>query len=96
VIIRPARAVTIRPARAKDLAALIDVITTIQRQEFDIPITLAEQPDLQDIDGHYRHGAGEFWVAERARAAVGTIALMDLGDGVGTLRTIALRADARG
>ena len=56
--------ITIRPAERHDTAALGRLINAIQREEFAIPITLAEQPDLADIEGAYRKGAGEFWVAE--------------------------------
>ena len=39
------------------------LIIGIQAGEFSIPITLDEQPDLFDIDGFYRNGKGDFWVA---------------------------------
>ena len=48
------------PAHASGVASLI---VPIQREEFGIPITLAEQPDLADIRGFYQRGAGNFWVA---------------------------------
>lgn len=32
----------------------------MQRHEFDIPISAAEQPDLLDVAGYYQRGAGVF------------------------------------
>ena len=42
---------------------VVEVILPIQQSEFDIPITLAAQPDLQDIPGFYQQGKGNFWIA---------------------------------
>jgi GNAT superfamily N-acetyltransferase len=39
---------------------------------------------------------GRLWVAERAGATVGTVALTDEGDGVGQLRWFLVSPDARG
>src|SRR6187402_3107981 len=39
------------------------LIVGIQRDEFQMPITLEDQPDLQDIPAFYQQGAGNFWVA---------------------------------
>lgn len=36
---------------------------TIQREEFGIPITAEDQPDLMDTAGFFRSGAGNFWVS---------------------------------
>jgi N-acetylglutamate synthase-like GNAT family acetyltransferase len=88
--------ITIRPAEKHDTGALGQLINAIQREEFAIPITLAEQPDLADIEGAYRNGAGAFWVAEAAGRIVGTIALIDIGDGGGALRKMFVDKDFRG
>ena len=88
--------ITIRPAEKRDTGALGQLINAIQREEFAIPITLAEQPDLADIEGAYRNGAGAFWVAEAASRIVGTIALIDIGDGGGALRKMFVDKDFRG
>lgn len=40
--------------------AVTSVIVPIQREEFRIYITLEDQPDLQDIQNFYQHGAGNF------------------------------------
>ncbi len=63
-----------------------DLILPIQQEEFDIPITYEDQPDLQDIFGFYRHGKGEFWVAVFGPEIVGSIALVDIGNDQAALR----------
>lgn len=86
----------IRPFEARHLRGVRDLIVPIQRQEFEIPITYEEQPDLRDIDGFYRHGHGEFWIAEEGDDVVGSIALLDIGNGQGALRKMFVHADYRG
>ncbi|SES08223.1 N-acetylglutamate synthase, GNAT family [Rhizobium sp. NFR03] len=88
--------VTIRPARAGDEAGIVDLIVPIQSGEFGFSITAADQPDLADIDGFYRQGAGAFWVAEDDGRIVGTIALKDFGDGQGALRKMFVAVSHRG
>jgi N-acetylglutamate synthase-like GNAT family acetyltransferase len=87
------RVVECEPAHADAIAALI---VGIQRDEFGFPITLADQPDLVDIAGFYRTGAGNFWVALDADRVVGTIALKDIGDGRGALRKMFVADSHRG
>lgn len=74
------------------------LISPIQRAEFNIPITLADQPDLYDVPGFYRKGFGDFWVAldEVDGAVVGSIALIDIGNQQSALRKMFVRADRRG
>lgn len=86
----------IRPAAAGETAAILALILPIQREEFGIAITAADQPDLADLDGFYRQGVGQFWVAEAEGAIVGTIALKDLGGGYGALRKMFVGAQWRG
>lgn len=48
------------------------VILPIQSDEFGIPVTLADQPDLLDIPGFYQRGVGKKvskrYISERRRA----------------------------
>jgi len=67
-----------------------------QREEFGLPIALADQPDLEDIPGFYRRGSGDFWVALVGGQAVGTIALLDIGNAQGALRKMLVKAAFRG
>ncbi len=75
------------------------LISSIQ-QEYGIPITLADQPDLNDIPNTYQKGAGNFWVALDDGVVIGTIALIDRSNHSGILRKMfvapAYRGSARG
>ena len=73
-----------------------ELIVSIQRREFDIPITYEQQPDLRDIPGFYQRDAGEFWLARTGERVVGSIALLDIGEGLGALRKMFVAADCRG
>ncbi|HEY2387483.1 MAG TPA: GNAT family N-acetyltransferase [Candidatus Binatia bacterium] len=91
-----AAAVDIVPFAPPHQDGVVAVILPIQRDEFGIPITLADQPDLQDIPGFYRCGAGDFWVAIAAGEVVGTIALLDIGNGEAALRKMFVKPPFRG
>jgi len=86
----------IRQFSPADTQAVVDVILPIQQSEFSIPITLEAQPDLQDIPGFYQRGNGGFWVAECEGVVVGTIALLDIGNGQGALRKMFVAKSHRG
>jgi N-acetylglutamate synthase-like GNAT family acetyltransferase len=80
--------------------SVIDTILPIQRIEFKVPITLADQPDLLDIPGFYQRGAGNFWIALAdgcgTGEVVGTIALRDFGEGRAALRKMFVKGFYRG
>lgn len=75
---------------------VVELILPIQREEFGVAITAADQPDLFDIPGFYQRGAGNFWLALHEGLVVGTIALLDIGGGEGALRKMFVRRDYRG
>lgn len=75
---------------------VIELIVRIQQDEFQIPITAAEQPDLQQIPGFYQKDNGNFWLAISDAGVVGTIALLDIGDHQGALRKMFVHKDHRG
>jgi N-acetylglutamate synthase-like GNAT family acetyltransferase len=75
---------------------VLDLIVPIQREEFAIPITAAEQPDLQQIPAFYQKDNGNFWVAITDTGVVGTIALLDIGDHQGALRKMFVHKNYRG
>ncbi len=87
---------TIRPYQPADSAAVPALILPIQREEFGIPVTLAEQGDLLDIPGFYQQGAGNFWLALANGEVVGSIALRDIGAGQAALRKMFVAAPWRG
>jgi hypothetical protein len=65
-----------RPAFASEVASLI---VQIQHDEFGLPISAADQPDLAIIPDFYQAGDGNFWVAISHGRVVGTVALKDIG-----------------
>jgi GNAT superfamily N-acetyltransferase len=76
--------------------AVIDLILSIQRIEFGVPITLEQQPDLNIIEDFYQKGNGNFWVALYQNKVVGTIALIDIGNRQVALRKMFVDAQYRG
>jgi N-acetylglutamate synthase-like GNAT family acetyltransferase len=88
--------IRILPFAPAQAAGVIALILPIQQQEFGIPVTLQAQPDLLDIPDFYRRGAGNFWVALDADEVVGSIALLDIGNGQAALRKMFVRAEYRG
>jgi len=75
---------------------IIELISSIQRTEFGIDITPAQQPDLKSIPTFYQTGVGNFWVAVDDDRVVGTIALKDIGDGGAALRKMFVAPAWRG
>jgi acetyltransferase (GNAT) family protein len=65
---------------------VLDLIVHIQLEEFNVPITAAEQPDLQQIPEFYQKDNGSFWLAMAGTSVVGTIALLDIHNRQGALR----------
>jgi len=74
---------------------IIDLILNIQNNEAKINLSLLEQPDLMDINSCYIKHGGNFWVAVENGHALGTIGLMNLGNGWGALKKFFVRADCR-
>jgi GNAT superfamily N-acetyltransferase len=75
---------------------VVSLILPIQQAEFDIPISLDAQPDLDDIPGFYQRGDGNFWVALAEGKVVGTVALLDIGNHQAALRKMFVAATRRG
>jgi GNAT superfamily N-acetyltransferase len=75
---------------------IVDLIIPIQQIEFGVPITLADQPDLLDIENNYQATGGNFWAALEDGKVVGTIALIALGDRKGAIRKMFVNKDFRG
>ncbi|PJJ84459.1 GNAT family N-acetyltransferase [Mucilaginibacter auburnensis] len=87
---------TIRPIYNQYTEEVIDLIITIQQHEFNIPITVKDQPDLLDIEANYHAGGGNFWGAFEGEELVGTIALIDIGHNAGTIRKMFIKDGHRG
>jgi N-acetylglutamate synthase-like GNAT family acetyltransferase len=77
-------------------AGVIELILSIQRNEFHISITEADQPDLKQVEEFYMQGNGNFWIALCQNQVVGTIALLDIGNHQVALRKMFVHKDFRG
>ncbi len=86
----------IRCFQQQDQSAVIDLILSIQQQEFGVQISAEDQPDLLEIPAFYQQGNGQFWVAAVADKLVGTLALVDIGDQQVALRKMFVDAAFRG
>jgi DNA-binding MarR family transcriptional regulator/N-acetylglutamate synthase-like GNAT family acetyltransferase len=74
---------------------IIDMILKIQQDEYKLPISIKDQPDLEDIDIFYRK-KGEFWVAVNETGVIGTIGIIDIGNGNAVLRKMFVKKEYRG
>jgi GNAT superfamily N-acetyltransferase len=72
------------------------LILPIQQIEFNVPVTIEEQPDLLDIETNYHQTGGGFWGAKRDAELVGTIGLISIGHHAGTIRKMFVRKEFRG
>ncbi len=88
--------IDILPFEARDREEVVALILPIQREEFGISITAADQPDLEMIRAFYQSGRGGFWVAKAGGAVVGTIGLKDIGGGQAALRKMFVAPAYRG
>ena len=88
--------IVIRSFRPGDEQGVFGVILPIQREEFGVAITAADQPDLAAITDFYQTAKGGFWVADRLGKIVGTISLKDIGNDEAALRKMFVAADVRG
>ncbi|MBU0755372.1 MAG: GNAT family N-acetyltransferase [Planctomycetes bacterium] len=86
----------IRPFCMDDEQQVVDLIVSIQQKEFNIPITAEDQPDLQNIPNYYQKNRGNFWVALHNEDVVGTISLLDIGNGRSALRKMFVHQHYRG
>ena len=87
---------TIPPLFNDSSAQIRDLILPIQQIEFNVPITLAEQPDLLDVEAFYHQTDGGFWGAKAAGELVGTIALLAIGPRAGAVRKMFVKKEYRG
>ena len=63
-----------------------ELILAIQKNEFRLPITKDQQPDLLDIETNYHSGGGNFWGAFIDGKLIGTIGLINCGDNSACIR----------
>lgn len=75
---------------------VVALVSPIQQLEFNVPISVEEQPDLMNISAVFQTGLGNFWVAVLNGEVVGCVGLVDIGDRAVALKKMFVRADARG
>jgi len=74
---------------------VVNLIYKIQA-EFDLPMTVEDQPDVQQISKHYQIGCGNFWAAFHKGLVIGTIGLIDIGNHQAALRKMFVDKNYRG
>ncbi|UFH32549.1 GNAT family N-acetyltransferase [Chryseobacterium sp. C-71] len=88
--------IEIKPIGNPYSEAVIDLILNIQQKEFNVPITIDDQPDLLRIDEFYFATGGNFWGAFINGEIVGTIALVKFDEKAAAIRKMFVKKDFRG
>jgi N-acetylglutamate synthase-like GNAT family acetyltransferase len=86
----------IRTLNNGDCWEAVNLILPIQQIEFNVAVTLEDQPDLLDIEKSYLAGGGGFWGAFKEGQLIGTIALINSGHQTGAIRKMFVRKEYRG
>lgn len=88
--------IVIRPYDHAYQQQVVAFILHIQQEEYQIPITKEDQPDLLTIEDVYQKGNGNFWIALWNGQVVGTISLLHLTDHQVALRKMFVHEAFRG
>ncbi|SEO67950.1 Acetyltransferase (GNAT) family protein [Flavobacterium sp. CF108] len=75
---------------------IVDLILNIQQKEFNVPITIEDQPDLLTINDFYYASGGGFWGAFINEELVGTIALVKFEYNAAAIRKMFVKKEFRG
>ena len=75
---------------------IIDLVLNIQQKEFNVPITIEDQPDLKQIEDFYFEKGGSFWGAFINDKLVGTIALVKFDEKAAAIRKMFVKKEFRG
>ncbi len=86
----------IEPIIVSQNSEVAQMVIQIQQVEFKVPISIEEQPDLNDIVNFYNKNKGQFWVATMHNEVIGCIAMIDCGLGIGCIRKMFVKAQFRG
>lgn len=86
----------IKPIYNEYGSQIVDLVLPIQQIEFNVPITLEDQPDMMDVVKYYHQTGGGFWGALHNEELVGTIALISIGHNSGALRKMFVKKEFRG
>jgi len=90
--------ITIIPLSNDYSRPVAELILPIQRNEFNVPITLTDQPDLLDLEAAYFDPGGHFWGAFAGEELAGTIGLLAPATGppFGVIRKMFVKKEYRG
>ena len=88
--------ISIRPLKNNHRDVVAALILPIQQTEFNVPITLDDQPDLLDIEAAYFRPGGHFWGAFVNEELAGTIGLLAPVPGLGVIRKMFVKPQFRG
>jgi putative acetyltransferase len=88
--------ISIKTLRNSDSKDIIDIILPIQQLEFGVPLSLADQPDLLEIEDFYILKGGNFWGASIEGELCGTIALLLFNEKAGAIRKMFVKKEFRG
>nr|WP_294784560.1 GNAT family N-acetyltransferase [uncultured Flavobacterium sp.] len=86
----------IQPIQNEYEKEIVDLILNIQQKEFNVPVTLEDQPDLLDIENFYFKPGGTFLGAFIDDKLVGTIALVKFNAEAGAIRKMFVKKEYRG
>ncbi|TCN58671.1 GNAT family N-acetyltransferase [Flavobacterium circumlabens] len=86
----------IEPIQNEYQNQIVDLILNIQQKEFNVPITLEDQPDLLNIKDFYYQSGGFFLGAFIDGKLVGTIALVKFNAEAGAIRKMFVQKEYRG
>jgi putative acetyltransferase len=75
---------------------VIDLILSIQNDEFGVQITIDEQNDLKDIENFYINSGGDFLIARSGSIVIGTIALLKISNSDYAIRKMFVKKEYRG
>jgi GNAT superfamily N-acetyltransferase len=92
----PADLAPIAPARAGDVAGVVDLIGRVFAEYGWIYDPPREVHDLFAFDAHYAPPRGAFFVLRRAGAVAGSVGVERVADDVAELHRLYLDADVRG
>lgn len=86
----------IQPIQNEYENEIVDLILNIQQKEFNVPVTLEDQPDLLDIENFYFKPGGTFLGAFIDGKLVGTIALVKFNAEAAAIRKMFVKKEYRG
>ncbi len=90
------KVVRIQEYREEHRDQIIDLILDIQNNEFNVNLSLKDQPDLLCINDYYQKDHGNFWVALKDQKVIGTISLLDISNSQVALRKLFVHKNYRG